>query len=279
MSAKATAAPWQRAGGRTHVLRLEGFAVNAGLVIGDRRAAVIDSGAGPAEAAELHAAVRTLTDLPLVLINTHAHGDHFFGNAYFRAQGVADIWAHDRAATTIALRGAEQRDLVLEVDPDMAAPRGPHTRILPPNRTVGADGVDLDLGGWSIRLFHLGPAHTDGDLLIASGRVLFAGDLVEEGAAPQFEDSFPGAWDEALGRILALGPRHPVVVPGHGKIVDLGFVRAQREELQTAIERCRAVLEHPSTDPAGVVPSLPYDPVQSRHLFLRVRDTAGTEQE
>ncbi|MDN6201354.1 MAG: MBL fold metallo-hydrolase [Micrococcaceae bacterium] len=184
MSAKATAAPWQRAGERTHVLRLEGFAVNAGLVIGDRRAAVIDSGAGPAEAAELHAAVRTLTDLPLVLINTHAHGDHFFGNAYFRAQGVADIWAHDRAATTIALRGAEQRDLVLEVDPDMAAPRGPHTRILPPNRTVGADGVDLDLGGWSIRLFHLGPAHTDGDLLIASGRVLFAGDLVEEGAAP-----------------------------------------------------------------------------------------------
>ncbi|MGP5163418.1 MBL fold metallo-hydrolase [Arthrobacter rhombi] len=184
MSAQATAVPWRRAGERSYALRLEGFAVNAGLVIGDGRAAVIDSGAGPAEAAELYAAVRTLTDLPLVLINTHAHGDHFFGNAYFRAQGVVDIWGHAVAATSIACHGAAQRDLVLEVDPAMAAARGPHTEILAPNRTVGTDSVELDLGGWSITLFHLGPAHTEGDLLIASGDVLFAGDLVEEGPNP-----------------------------------------------------------------------------------------------
>ncbi|MGP5219167.1 MBL fold metallo-hydrolase [Arthrobacter rhombi] len=279
MSAQATAAPWRRAGDRSYALRLDGFAVNAGLVIGDERAAVIDSGAGPAEAAELYAAVRTLTDLPLMLINTHAHGDHFFGNAYFRAQCVVDIWGHAAAATSIACHGAAQRDLVLEVDPAMAAARGPHTEILAPNRTVGTDGVELDLGGWSITLFHLGPAHTEGDLLIASGDVLFVGDLVEEGAKPQFGGSFPDSWNEALGRLMALGGSHPVVVPGHGEFVDLDFVRDQREELRTAIKLCRVALEDRSTDPARVIPSLPYAPAQSRHLLRRVRDTTGPQGE
>lgn len=279
MSGEATTAAWRRAGERTHALRLDGFAVNAGLVIGDEQAAVIDSGAGPTEAAELYAAVRALTDLPLVLVNTHAHGDHFFGNAYFRAQGVVDIWAHAGAATMIASHSAEQRELVLDVDPAMAAAKGPHTDIVAPTRTVGNEPVELDLGGWPIRLFHLGPAHTEGDLLIASGQVLFAGDLVEEGAKPQFGGSFPNKWDEALGRLIALGESHPVVVPGHGEFVDMDFVRAQREELRTAIEMCRVALEDPSSDPTRVIPSLPYDPIQSRHLLLRVKATAGPQQE
>ena len=274
MSAQVTAARWRRAGERSYALQLEGFAVNAGVVIGDERAAVIDSGAGPAEAAELYAAIRALTGLPLVLINTHAHGDHFFGNAYLRAHGVADIWAHERAVATIAADGGAQRDLVLDVDPSMAAAQGPHTDILAPNRSVGSAAVDLDLGGWSIRLFHLGPAHTDGDLLIASGNVLFVGDLVEEGAKPQFEGSFPASWVEALGQVIALDGGHQVIVPGHGDFVTMDFVKAQCEELRTAIAVCRGALDDPAADPARVIRSLPYDPVQSRHLLLRVKDTA-----
>lgn len=279
MSGEAGEPAWSHVDEYTHVLRLEGFGVNAGLVIGRQRAAVIDSGAGPVEASELYAAVRELTDLPLVLINTHAHGDHFFGNAYFRAQGVHDIWAHAAAAATIASPGADQRDLVSRVDPAMAAARGPHTTIVAPNRTVGNEPVKLDLGGAVIVLFHLGPAHTDGDLLVGSGSALFAGDLVEEGAPPQFEDSFPRSWARALERIIAHAERYPIVVPGHGQPVGVDFVRSQWRELRASIDTSLAAFETPPADIARVIASLPYGPEQSLHFFERLRDTAGSPGE
>lgn len=271
-----TAGRWIQAGERTWFLPLDGLGVNAGLVLGDERAAVIDSGAGPAQAAELHAAVRTLTDLPLVLVNTHAHGDHFFGNAYFADRGVDEIWAHARAAATIAESGDSQRPLVRTIDPAMAAGEGEHTGIIVPNHLVDEQPVDLDLGGHSITLFHLGRGHTDGDLLVGSGTVLFAGDLVEEGADPSFEDSYPRQWGQTLGKIIAIDELYPTVVPGHGRLVDMDFVRTQLQQLRQGLRMCSSAISESSADATKAIPILPYNPLQSRHLVVRMKDTAGT---
>lgn len=275
MPEQETPGQWIQAGERTWFLRLDGFGVNAGLVVGDERAAVIDSGAGPIEAAALHAAVREVTDLPLVLVNTHAHGDHFFGNAYFAARGVEDIWAHARAARTIAQTAEDQRPLVRTVDVAMAAGQGEHTGIIVPNQLVDSQPVDLDLGGHSITLFHLGRGHTDGDLLVGSGTVLFAGDLVEEGADPSFEDSYPREWGQALGKIIAIDELYPSIVPGHGRLVDMDFVRTQLQQLRQGIRMCASAISESSVDATKAIPILPYTPLQSRHLVVRMKDTAG----
>lgn len=267
---------WIQAGERTWFLRLDAFGVNAGLAIGDARAAVIDSGAGPTEAAQLHAAVRELTDLPLVLVNTHAHGDHFFGNAYFAAYGVEEIWAHTRAADTMAATGEEQRSLVHAADLAMATAQGEHTAVVLPNRRVDAQPVDLDLGGHSITLFHLGRGHTDGDLLVGSGTVLFAGDLVEEGADPSFSDAFPRQWGQTLGKIIAIDELYPAIVPGHGRMVDMDFVRTQLAQLRQGIRMCASAISESSADATKAIPILPYNPLQSRYLVERMRDTAGS---
>ena len=50
------------------------------VVIGQQKAAVIDTMNGWED---VQAVARTLTDLPLVVINTHGHCDHIFGNVYF----------------------------------------------------------------------------------------------------------------------------------------------------------------------------------------------------
>lgn len=275
MPEEVTSGRWIQAGERTWFLRLDGFGVNAGLVIGDERAAVIDTGAGPTEAAQLHAAVRELTDLPLVLVNTHAHGDHFFGNAYFAAHGVEEIYAHARAARAIADTGEEQRSLVATVDPAMAAADGEHTAVVLPNNLVDEQPVDLNLGGHSITLFHLGRGHTDGDLLVGSGTVLFAGDLVEEGADPSFEDSFPRQWGQVLGKIIAIDELYPSIVPGHGRLVDMDFVRTQLQQLRQGIRMCSSAISESSADATKAIPILPYTPLQSRYLVERMRDTAG----
>ncbi|OMQ14135.1 MBL fold metallo-hydrolase, partial [Modestobacter sp. VKM Ac-2676] len=98
----------------------------------------------------------------------------------------------------------------------------------PPDHLVDGSAV-LDVGGRPVTLAHLGRGHTDGDLVVAVDDVVFAGDLVEEGAPPAMEDAFPLEWPGTLTALLDLvrGP----VVPGHGAVVDAGFVRAQRDDL------------------------------------------------
>jgi glyoxylase-like metal-dependent hydrolase (beta-lactamase superfamily II) len=254
-------AGWTQVGERSWVRPGGGFALNAGLVVGDERALLVDTGSGPREAAEIFAAARTLTDLPLVVVNTHAHGDHFFGNAYFRARGVEDIWAHTAAVRMMEETGERQRRMVREFDL--------------PNRLVADQPVDLDLGGHKVTLFYLGRAHTDGDLLVGSGNVLFAGDIVEEGAHPSFEDSFPYEWQKVLGKLIAIDELYTVIVPGHGAVVDQDYVRTQYHRLLQAIRTTTTAIHESSTDYTKAVPVLPYGPVQSRHLILRMKATGS----
>ncbi|MDD0859333.1 MBL fold metallo-hydrolase [Arthrobacter alpinus] len=105
--------PWRNLGGGSFVLASNAARalVNIGLVVGSERALVVDTGAGPRHATEILAAVRTLTALPLVIANTHAHWDHFFGNAVFRAEGAltdagTQFWAHAATARGMAETGS-----------------------------------------------------------------------------------------------------------------------------------------------------------------------------
>jgi glyoxylase-like metal-dependent hydrolase (beta-lactamase superfamily II) len=248
---------WVQLSDRAHALALAGWQANVGLVVGTHRALLVDTGAGPVQAAWLLDRVRELTALPLLAVNTHAHFDHVFGNAYLADPGTAgvdEIWGHERAAAALRAHGEDQRAEVAAVEPAFAAGRGPHARILAPTHTVGEEPVTIDLGGVSATLFHVGRGHTDGDLLVGTGEVLFAGDLVEEGADPAFEDAWPRDWPTALNRILALAGHYSVVVPGHGAVVGMDHVRTMLHAMERAI--------------GGEGPV--YGAEQSRHLARRL---------
>ncbi len=90
-----------------------------------------------------------------------------------------------------------------------------------------------------MQLRHLGLGHTDHDLVIAvpDAGVVFAGDLVEQGAPPDFGDSHPEHWPSTVDALLALDPI--TVVPGHGGPVDHAFVRTQHAELTQLAVACR----------------------------------------
>lgn len=226
---------WVQLSGHAHTLALAGWQANVGLVVGTERALLVDTGAGPAQAAWLLDRVRELTALPLVAVNTHAHFDHVFGNACLQAAGVEQIWGHERAGAALREHGEDQRAEVAALEPAFAAGQGPHARILPPTHSVGDEPRALDLGGVRATLFHVGRGHTDGDLLVGVGEVLFAGDLVEEGADPAFEDAWPRDWPTALARILGLQDSYSVVVPGHGAVVGMDHVRHMLHAMERAV--------------------------------------------
>lgn len=100
--------------------------------------------------------------------------------------------------------------------------------ITPPDHTFRSEAT-LSFGGRSVRFRHLGLGHTDNDIVVLAAGVVFAGDLIEEGAPPAFQDSFPLEWPATVTALLELatGP----IVPGHGRVVDRDFAAAQRDEL------------------------------------------------
>ncbi|RAN71839.1 hypothetical protein B5P43_33450 [Bacillus sp. SRB_336] len=228
---------WQHLGGGSHVMRSSAARalVNIGLVVGSERAVVVDTGCGPRHGAEILAAVRAMTELPLVVANTHAHWDHFFGNSVFRNHGATDFWAHAAAARGIAATGEAQRKSVSGVEPEMAAGEGPGTDLVLPTRVVQLEPVTLDLGNLSVTLFALGPAHTDGDLMVGAPGVLFTGDVLEEGADPQFEDADREGWIRALRKLAGMGREYPVMVPGHGNPVTAAFAARMADAMEAAV--------------------------------------------
>ncbi len=256
-------AGWQEVGAGIYVRRHAELDLNCGLVVGERACLVVDTRSHLDEAAELIAAVRTVTPHPWTVVNTHAHYDHCFGNAAFRpapvwgARGCAgDLTASgelQRAAAVAQLREAgdvEAADLV------QAAP------IDPPDHVVD-DAAFLDIGGREVVLRFLGRGHTGSDLVVevedgGDGTVVFAGDLVEEGAPPAFEDAHPAEWPATLGRLHALA-RGPVV-PGHGAVLHADFVGAQREDLLAVLAAVRA----------GRLDDGPYDPGTMRTAAARL---------
>ncbi|GAA3165569.1 MBL fold metallo-hydrolase [Blastococcus jejuensis] len=233
---------WVEVGDGVLVRRHQALDLNCGLILGDDACLVVDTRSHLVEAADLIEAVRAVTPHPWTVVNTHAHYDHCFGNAAFRP---APIWGSRGCAADLRATGEQQRSAVVaglraagrpeEADLVQAAP------VDPPDHLVD-DVAVLDVGGREVVLRFLGRGHTDHDLVVevedGDGTVVFAGDLVEEGAPPAFDDAFPADWPATLGRVHALA-RGPVV-PGHGAVVDAAYVGAQREELLAVLTALRA---------------------------------------
>ncbi|GAB3491770.1 MBL fold metallo-hydrolase [Amycolatopsis cihanbeyliensis] len=225
MSAVAEQGRWIELGAGVLARRHAELDLTTGLVIGAKACLAIDTRGDAAQGAELARAIRERTPLPWSVVLTHAHFDHAFGTPAFRP---CPVWAHPGCRAALAA--------------DPAA-----TEVAPPEELVAGSAV-LNLGGRIVRLIHLGPAHTDHDLVVQvpDAGVVFAGDLVEHEPGGSFSSESFGAdttisgWPAALDGILALRPR--IVVPGHGEPVDPEFVAAQREPLAELAGLCAAGL-------------------------------------
>jgi cyclase len=177
---------------------------NAGLIGGS---VLIDTAATQTRAEHLRDEVARIGGAPRILVNTHHHGDHVFGNQFFDA---ATVVAHTRQRQEMIEAGLGLTQLFPHVD-------WGDLRLVPPALTFD-DAITLHAGDLRVEVFHVGPAHTTNDVVawIPDRRVLFCGDVALAGATPFcLMGSISGSL-RALDRLRALGAT--TIVPGHGPV-------------------------------------------------------------
>lgn len=135
------------------------------LRIGGHTALVIDPGE---HVRNLRDYVRTITDLPLIVANTHAHGDHTACNGQFKEY---PIYASAGAVEELGQKRVDPNRYTTEVRYDY------DYQALP----IG-DGHVFDLGGRRVRAIAAG-CHSEGSLFYYDEKyqLLFTGDELECG--------------------------------------------------------------------------------------------------
>lgn len=264
---------WRELADGVYARRYQELDLTVGLVVGDGGCLVIDTRGDAVQGAELAAAVRGVTAAPWQVVLTHAHFDHCFGTGAFLDPGPTPVWAHRRCRSVLRDTAEAQRRRWMAwyagSQPAVAQALA-GTPVPLPDRTFD-DRVSLAVGGREVVLAHPGPGHTDHDVVVwvPDSAVVFAGDLVEHGAPPAFDDAHPLHWPAAVDAVLALAPT--VVVPGHGEPVGPDFVRAQHAELAAVAELCRRAAQGEDLD----VADSPYPPEVTRTALARVTSAAG----
>jgi glyoxylase-like metal-dependent hydrolase (beta-lactamase superfamily II) len=242
---------WREVADRVFIRRYSDFNVTIGLVVGEDDSLVVDTRASERQGRELMDEIRWVTNTRMRVVNTHHHYDHTFGNFAFVP---SEIWGHERCATRLREDSRTAQFALAAAMPEVAS-EYVETQITPPDKTF-RDNVELELGDRQVMLTHLGRGHTDNDvvIIVPDVHVVFAGDLVEQGGPPSFEDSFPLDWPGTLGRMLDY--IHGPVVPGHGDIVGRSFVEGQLADLSALAQLARRV----RFDGGSITDALPLSP-------------------
>ncbi len=198
--------------------RNQGFMSNAGFVITPAGVVVFDTLGSPSLAQEMVKRIRELTALPIKrVIVSHYHADHYYGIQVFKDLG-AEIWAHEAGKGVVGSDAAKQRfeqrkEILGQWINDQTQ------RFPAPDVWLSGD-TDFEVGGMQFRVRHVGPAHSDEDLVlfVEADGALYAGDLVFKGRIPFVGDADSKRWLNALEKLIALQPK--LLVPGHGGASD-----------------------------------------------------------
>jgi glyoxylase-like metal-dependent hydrolase (beta-lactamase superfamily II) len=204
-----------------NVYMLQGAGGNIAASVGDDGIVSIDDESAPL-ADKIQAALQGIADKPVrFIINTHYHGDHIGGNAYFQKQ--AAVIAHDNVRKRLETGGAAGNGGSMHFEV------GPQPKDALPIITYD-DAITLHLNGEDIRVQHFPSGHTDGDSIVffPKSHVVHMGDV--------FVTHFPFADIEAGGslngmidaveKVIAQVPADVKVIPGHGQLSSLEDLRA-----------------------------------------------------
>ena len=186
---------------------------NAGFILSADGVVVVNTTNTPFHAREVLYEIRRRTDQSVkYVIDTSSEPDEMLGNEVFVDQQAIIL---STPATQVEIRSYQQ-DLIRDERGDLklqARMRGIHPTV--PNQTFDHE-TTMRVGDQEIRLLALPGAGSreDAAVLLPNAKVLFLGDLYENGYLPQIGSRDLRGWIETLRK--AEGWDVEVYVPGHG---------------------------------------------------------------
>lgn len=174
------------------------------LIAGEKMACLIDTMNG---FTDLKKVCQSLTDKPLMVINTHCHPDHIHGNDFFDK-----VYIHP---------ADEKEALFFAQTPDYQEILKARGGIFPSFDFV-EDGQIIDLGGRTLKIFLL-PGHTNGGILLLcpEERILFTGDSINHHLWMQLPNCTSiKTFISNLEKLLFLEKEADVILHGHAHDFD-----------------------------------------------------------
>lgn len=204
----------------------EAMNANAGFIVTTAGVVVVDSGSSYQVAKAMHTAIRQVTPLPVkYVINTSGQDHRWLGNGYFKEQGAV-IVSSRRARADMEERAAGQIEALKPVLRERLA----KTQSVYPTRLFDRE-ERLTFGGENIRIFYFHGGHTPGDSVVWLPKtgVLFSSDIVYvDRLLMVLPISNTKDWIASFAEIEKLDPK--VIVPGHGRVCDLGQARRETRD-------------------------------------------------
>ena len=196
------------------------------LVIGEEKACMIDTMNGYND---LYKAAREITDKPLVVVNTHGHPDHIFGNIFFE-----EVYMHPEdwgMAESFMNR------------PDFVEECQKHGLKAPKVHPI-QEGDIIELGGRTLEVYEI-PGHTMGGilLLLKEERILFTGDSINHHLWMQLDGCLPLVeYVEKLDAVMHLEEKADRILHGHAQDFDsISLIRSLRNGI---VEICEGKTEN-----------------------------------
>ncbi len=174
-----------------------------------------------------------------VLVNTHANGDHTWGNGLIsNAEIIASKSTAEQMLEEISpammvnmlLNAKNMGDAGTFIMENFSGFSWEGLEVTMPTKTFEGK-MDLKVGTKDVHLVNVGPAHTDGDTLVyvPEDNVVYTGDILFINGTPVIWSGPISNWIKACDYILSLNVEN--IVPGHGPITDKNGVKKVRDYL------------------------------------------------
>jgi len=262
---------------RDNVFMIVGAGGNITVQTGKDGVLVVDSGLANMSGKVLEA-IRSISKGPIrYLVNTHYHPDHVGGNEAIRQAG--STISGGNVAFDLGANATEGAQVIAHenVLNRVSAPTGKQSALPPdgwPTNTFFNDEKKLFFNGEGIEVIHMPEAHTDGDSIVFFRRsdVIATGDLFTTTMYPVIDVAAGGNIQgivEALDRIVDMiipvygQEGGTLVVPGHGRLSELGDVINYREMTIIIRDRVQDMVKKGMTleQVKAAKPTFDYDPL------------------